>query len=49
MSGRELEEKFLNLATPLLGEAGARLVIREVDALDPSDSLEGFISVLKLR
>jgi len=49
MSARELEEKFLNLATPLLGEAGARLVIHEIDALDQSDSLEGFISALKLR
>jgi len=48
MSVQELEEKFLNLAAPLLGDAGARAVIREVDALPERESLAPLISSLQV-
>jgi 2-methylcitrate dehydratase PrpD len=48
MSLQELEEKFLNLAAPLLGDAGARAVIREVEALPERESLTPLISSLQV-
>jgi 2-methylcitrate dehydratase PrpD len=48
MSLAELEEKFLNLAAPLLGDAGARAVIRQVDALPERESLAGLLAALKV-
>jgi 2-methylcitrate dehydratase PrpD len=47
MSVPELEEKFLNLAAPLLGDTGARTVIREVDALSERESLTGLLNALR--
>jgi 2-methylcitrate dehydratase PrpD len=49
MSVPELEEKFLNLAAPLLGSAGANAVIGEVDALPERESLTGLLAALQLR
>jgi 2-methylcitrate dehydratase PrpD len=48
MTRKEVEEKFLSLAAPVLGEAKARLVIEEVEALDSRESLEALISYLKV-
>ena len=48
MSVQELEEKFLNLAAPLLGDAGARAVIHEVEALPERESLAPLISSLQV-
>ena len=48
MTENEVREKFLSLATPVLGEAKAQLVLAEVGALDGRESLEGFISNLKV-
>jgi 2-methylcitrate dehydratase PrpD len=49
MSAPELEEKFLNLAAPVLGEPGARAVIREVDALSERESLTDLLNALRSR
>jgi 2-methylcitrate dehydratase PrpD len=49
MSVPELEEKFLNLVAPLLGDPGARTVIREVDELSERESLTGLLEALRLR
>jgi len=48
MTREEVEEKFLSLAGPLLGEAKASSVIGEVQALDSRDSLEPLIDSLKV-
>ena len=39
MTRDDVEEKFLGLAAPVLGEAKARAVIEEVQALDARESL----------
>jgi 2-methylcitrate dehydratase PrpD len=44
----EVKAKFVSLAAPVIDEEKARLVIREVEALDTRDSLEGLITALKL-
>jgi 2-methylcitrate dehydratase PrpD len=49
MPAPELEEKFLNLAAPVLGEPGARAVIREVDALSERESLTDLLNALRSR
>jgi 2-methylcitrate dehydratase PrpD len=49
MSAPELEEKFLNLAAPVLGEPCARAVIREVDALSERESLTDLLNALRSR
>ncbi|MET0502814.1 MAG: hypothetical protein ABW172_14940, partial [Candidatus Binatia bacterium] len=49
MSVPELEEKFLSLAAPLLGAAGANAVIGEVGALPESESLTCLLAALQLR
>ena len=46
MSTQEIEEKFLSLAAPILGDAKARSVIEEVYALDSRDSLEPLLGSL---
>jgi 2-methylcitrate dehydratase PrpD len=47
MSAREVEEKFLSLATPVLGDAKAQSVIGEIHVLENSESLEGLLAFLK--
>jgi hypothetical protein len=46
--GGEVEEKFLTLAAPLLGDENARGVPREIEALDERSSLNPLISSLGL-
>ena len=48
MARDEVEQKFLSLATPILGDARARAVIDEVGSLDRRDSLDSLISSLRL-
>jgi hypothetical protein len=48
MARDEVEQKFLSLATPIIGDSRARAVIDEVGCLDRRDSLEPFISSLRL-
>jgi len=48
MTPQEVKEKFLSLATPVLGEAKARTVIDEALSLSESESLEGLLSALRL-
>jgi 2-methylcitrate dehydratase PrpD len=48
MSRAEVEEKFLSLAAPLLGDAKARSVIGEVHGLEERDSLNGLLALLKV-
>jgi 2-methylcitrate dehydratase PrpD len=48
MSRSEVEEKFLSLATPLLGDARARSVIDEVQGLEERDSLDPLLALLKV-
>ena len=48
MTREELEEKFLSLAAPVLGDAKARAVIGEVRALAGRASLDGLISSLQV-
>ena len=48
MSRDEVEEKFLSLAMPLLGDAKAKSLIREVQSLNLRDSLEPLIDCLKV-
>ena len=47
MSVREIEEKFLSLAAPVLGDAQARSVIGEVQALADRDSLSELLALLR--
>ena len=47
MSVREIEEKFLSLAAPVLGDAQARSVIGEVQALANRDSLSELLALLR--
>jgi 2-methylcitrate dehydratase PrpD len=48
MTREEVEEKFLLLAAPVIGEAKARSVISEVHSLDSLDSLAPLIACLKV-
>lgn len=48
MSVREIEEKFLSLAAPVLGDAQARSVIGEVQALTDRDSLSELLALLRV-
>jgi hypothetical protein len=48
MSPPEVEEKFLSLAEPVLGDAQARSVIGEVQALADRDSLNNLLALLRL-
>jgi 2-methylcitrate dehydratase PrpD len=48
MSRAEVEQKFLSLATPIIGDSRARAVIDEVGWLAGRDSLEPLISSLRL-
>ncbi len=44
----EVEGKFFSLAAPIVGEAKARSVVREVESLDARDSLEPLLGSLKM-
>ena len=46
MTRQDVEEKFLGLATPVLGEEKARAVIDEVSLLDSRDSLASLLAAL---
>jgi 2-methylcitrate dehydratase PrpD len=48
MSVQEVEEKFLSLAAPVLGDAKARSVIRAVQALADRDSLNELLPLLRI-
>jgi 2-methylcitrate dehydratase PrpD len=48
MSGHEVEEKFLSLAAPVLGDSKARSVIGEVQALEERGSLNELLAFLSL-
>jgi 2-methylcitrate dehydratase PrpD len=48
MSQREVEEKFLGLAGPVLGIEKARRVVAEVQSLDAVDSLESLLADLNI-
>jgi 2-methylcitrate dehydratase PrpD len=48
MSAQEVEEKFLSLTTPVLGDAKAKSVIGEIHVLEKSASLNGLLASLKL-
>jgi 2-methylcitrate dehydratase len=48
MSRPEVEEKFLSLAAPLLGDAKARSVIGEVQGLEDRESLNGLLTLLSV-
>jgi len=47
MSRAEVEEKFLSLAAPLLGDAKARSVMDEVQGLEERESLDELLALLK--
>ena len=48
MRRNEVEEKFLSLAAPILGDEKARSVVREVEALDACNSLQPLLDFLKV-
>jgi 2-methylcitrate dehydratase PrpD len=47
MTQREVEEKFLGLAEPVLGEAKARLVMEEISLLESRDSLAPLLAAIQ--
>ena len=49
MTRQDVEEKFLGLAAPLLGEEQSRVVIDEVQALDARNSLAPLLAELATR
>jgi hypothetical protein len=48
MVPQEVEEKFLSLAAPLLGDAKARSVMDEVQGLAERESLDELLTLLKV-
>jgi 2-methylcitrate dehydratase PrpD len=48
MSAQEVEEKFLSLAAPVLGDATARSVIGAVQGLADRDSLSELLTLLRV-
>jgi 2-methylcitrate dehydratase PrpD len=46
MSAAEIEEKFLSLAAPVLGDERALLVQRDIESLEERKSLEGIVAAL---
>ena len=49
MTADEVEEKFLSLAAPVLGNNKAVAIKDEVQSLDACDSLDGLLAALKDR
>lgn len=48
MSRDEVEEKFLSLAVPVVGDSKALSLVREIQSLDSRDSLKPLISYLRV-
>jgi 2-methylcitrate dehydratase PrpD len=48
MSADEVRDKFLSLASPVLGDAKAGVVIKEVESLTDRKSLQGLLSALRI-
>jgi 2-methylcitrate dehydratase PrpD len=48
MRAHEVEEKFLSLAEPILGDEKARSVVQEVESLDGRDSLAPLLAALRI-
>ena len=48
MSVQEVEEKFLSLAAPMLGDSKVRSVIGEVQALADGESLSELLALLRV-
>ena len=48
MVPQEVEEKFISLAAPLLGDAKARSVMDEVRGLEERESLDELLAFLKV-
>jgi 2-methylcitrate dehydratase PrpD len=46
MSAAEIEEKFLSLAAPILGDERALVIKRELHSLEIRESLTGFLAAL---
>ena len=46
MSAGEIEEKFLSLAAPVVGDERARSVVKEISALESSESLKPLLEIL---
>jgi len=49
MSTREVEEKFIDLALPILGDTSARAVMQEIQSLEARNSLQALISFLRVN
>jgi 2-methylcitrate dehydratase PrpD len=47
MTAREVEEKFLSLATAVLGDVKAKAVAREAQSLEDRELLESLLGMLK--
>jgi 2-methylcitrate dehydratase PrpD len=48
MTAEEVTEKFRSLAVPVLGEAKAGVVIKEVESVTDRESLQGLLSALRI-
>jgi len=48
MTPAEVEEKFLSLAAPVIGETKARSAVEEARHLETRGSIEGLLSALRL-
>jgi hypothetical protein len=48
MRADELEEKFLSLAAPIVGDEKALSIVQEVESLDARDSLAPVLGCLKV-
>jgi hypothetical protein len=46
MSAAEIEEKFLSLAAPVVGDERARSVVKDISALESSESLKPLLEIL---
>jgi hypothetical protein len=44
----EVEEKFMSLAVPVIGNEKAHSVVQEVESLDSRNSLESLVALLKV-
>jgi len=49
MSPGEVEEKFLDLASPILGESQAQAVVQEIESLEARHSLQRLFSLLTVN
>jgi 2-methylcitrate dehydratase PrpD len=49
MTRLDFEEKFLSLSAPVVGDATARVVIKEVQSLDAQDSLRPLLAAISFE